>query len=340
MTSADEAMDTPASAQERSPRTGRLLTVATYALIAIGIGGLLARHWSPHHIVALAIIAFSPYLMLGAALALLVALVRRRWTAVVAAAVVTAAGLTTQVPHYIGEDAPRGAVEVRVMTFNLRLGAADAEEIVRRVRHDDIDLLMLQELTVTGLTKLTAAGLDRELPHNQSKPGFIGPEGTGVWSRHPIRNGRLVKGLSFTTPAALVAVPGVRQPVYAMAMHPAGPIKASTFWAKDMVAVPYILRAVPPGVAIVGGDFNATPDNVWFRRILQAPGYANAIDQAGSGPIRTYNAQHPLPLIAIDHVLTRGAVATDVRGVDIPGSDHRAIIATVAIPRTAPDADR
>ncbi|HSI27062.1 MAG TPA: endonuclease/exonuclease/phosphatase family protein [Aeromicrobium sp.] len=325
-----------------SDKAGRgwLLGVVTYGLIAIGVAGFLARHWRAHHTVALAIIAFSPYLMLAAAAALVIALLRRRRIAAFLAAVVTAAGVGTQVPHFLSDDVPGNAVKVRVMTFNLRLGEADAAEVVREVRKNRIELLMVEELSMTGLAKLVAAGIDKELPYNQGKPGLLGPDGTGLWSRYPIQSGHMVKGLSFATPAALVDVPGVTQPVYAVAMHPIGPRKASRYWARDIASVPFILRAVPPGAVIVGGDFNATPDNVWFRAVLETPGYANAIDQAGSGPIRTYNAEHPLPLIAIDHVLTRGAVATDVRSVHISGSDHRAIIATVAIPRTAPDADR
>lgn len=340
MASSDEVTVTPPLVQARPRRPGLLLSVLTYALIAVAIGALLARHWREHHIVALAIIAFAPYLMLAAVAALLIALLRRRWLAVGLAALVTGACVATQLPHVLGDDAPPDAVTVRVMTFNLRLGAADGAEVVRQVRANKIDILMLEELNMTGLKKLTAAGLDEELPHNQSKPGWIGPEGTGVWSRHPIASGRLVKGLSFVTPAALIAVPGVTQPVYAVAMHPAGPTEANPFWAHDIATVPFILKAVPPGAVIVGGDFNATPDNVWFRTILRSAGYENAIDQAGSGLIPTYNAQHPVPLIAIDHVLTRGAVATDVRPVRIGGSDHRGIIATVAVPRTAPDAPR
>jgi endonuclease/exonuclease/phosphatase (EEP) superfamily protein YafD len=86
---------------------------------------------------------------------------------------------------------------------------------------------------------------------------------------------------------------------------------------------------------IVGGDFNATPDTVQFRTILGA-GFADAADQAGAGSTRTYPADrwYP-PLIAIDHVLSRnGPVATDLRTVAIKGSDHRALVVRVAVPRS------
>lgn len=324
-----------------TPRpAGRLLTVVTCVFILLGVAALAARCWRANNTVALAIIALSPYLMLAVALALVIAAVRRRWVTAGIAAAVTVGCLVTQVPHFLADDAPRDSVQVRVMTFNLRLGRADASEVVRTVRDNRIDLLMLEELTPAGLARLTEAGLPNELRHFEGHPGLIGPEGTGLWSRYPLTSGRLVAGLSFVTPAARIAVPGVSQPVYALGMHPAGPVQANSYWLRDIATVPYILKDVPPGAVIVGGDFNATPDNVWFRGILKTPGYANAIDQAGSGPIPTYNARHPVPLIAIDHVLTRGAVATAVRPVRISGSDHLGIIATVAIPRTAPDAPR
>ena len=38
------------------------------------------------------------------------------------------------------------------------------------------------------------------------------------------------------------------------------------------------------------------------------------------------------PLIAIDHVLTRNCVATTVTTAGLPGSDHRALFATIRIP--------
>jgi endonuclease/exonuclease/phosphatase (EEP) superfamily protein YafD len=73
---------------------------------------------------------------------------------------------------------------------------------------------------------------------------------------------------------------------------------------------------------------------VQFRRIL-AGGFADAADQAGAGYTRSYPADrwYP-PLIAIDHVLTRnGPVATAVDTVTVEGSDHRSLVARVAVPR-------
>jgi len=38
------------------------------------------------------------------------------------------------------------------------------------------------------------------------------------------------------------------------------------------------------------------------------------------------------PLITIDHILTRNAAASSIRTVEVPGSGHRALLATIAVP--------
>jgi endonuclease/exonuclease/phosphatase (EEP) superfamily protein YafD len=40
-------------------------------------------------------------------------------------------------------------------------------------------------------------------------------------------------------------------------------------------------------------------------------------------------------VITIDHVLTRDAAAPSVRTIDLPGSDHRALLATNTVPLEA-----
>jgi endonuclease/exonuclease/phosphatase (EEP) superfamily protein YafD len=41
------------------------------------------------------------------------------------------------------------------------------------------------------------------------------------------------------------------------------------------------------------------------------------------------------PFVAIDHVLTRNCTATSLRTLKIPGSDHRGLVVTIAIPKSS-----
>lgn len=302
------------------------------ALTFVGVLALLLRHWRATSDTELAVIALTPWLMLVPVLGLVVGLLTRRKVATVLAAVVVVGCVATQLPHFLAEDAPSDATTITVMTLNVRLGRADAAQIVDTVRSQHVDVLMLEELTLTSLHRLKAAGLERALPHGWGQVG-ASAEGTALWTRLPLHHAKLSLFLTFWSVTGDVVVPGVAHPVRVVAVHPMGPLNPRSAWKHDIARVPALLREQPAGPAVVAGDFNATADSPWFRDILAVPGWANAIDQAGSGPIFTYNATC-VPVIGIDHVLTRGAVATGVRPVSIDGTDHRGIIATIAVPRS------
>jgi endonuclease/exonuclease/phosphatase (EEP) superfamily protein YafD len=90
--------------------------------------------------------------------------------------------------------------------------------------------------------------------------------------------------------------------------------------------------AAGPGAVIVGGAYNSTPDMRQFRDLL-THGYHDAVEQTGSGFAPTYppDTWFP-PVITIDHVLTRNAIACWIMTIDVPGSDHRSLLANSAIP--------
>src|SRR5690242_967205 len=94
-----------------------------------------------------ALLAFTPWVVVPALVAVgLAVMLRARWAvAVAAAAALVLAGVTA--PRALGSADRRDGVELRVMTVNLRVGGADAATIVRLVRDNRIDLLAVQEYT-------------------------------------------------------------------------------------------------------------------------------------------------------------------------------------------------
>ena len=83
---------------------------------------------------------------------------------------------------------------------------------------------------------------------------------------------------------------------------------------------------------ILGADFNSTYDHARFRRLLaQPPGLVDAADHLGAGIVATYPANRRFPpVLALDRVMTRGGpMPTSFRRVELPGSDHTGVIATV-----------
>lgn len=274
----------------------------------------------------------------------------RYWVAVLvlAAAILPWALVAPYAVSGPGPAAARGASSLHVMTLNARLGRADADEVVRTVRDRAVDVLVLTELTGPLAHRLTVAGLQQYLRPVWVDVGSAPAGGIGLWARaadaRPAPAPGRVEPAPSTPQQVTVPVPGTRWPavttrltfgdqqVAVTAVHasPPGP-DGSTRWRDDLTALAGAVRTVG-GPRLVVGDLAATPWNAPFRRLSSA-GVEDAANVAGGGLRATWPAWSPLPVTALDHVLVGGGVA--VRSVStqrVSGSDHLALLATVAVP--------
>jgi endonuclease/exonuclease/phosphatase (EEP) superfamily protein YafD len=82
----------------------------------------------------------------------------------------------------------------------------------------------------------------------------------------------------------------------------------------------------------VAGDFNAVGDHGPMQA-LQRAGPKNATDVVGAGWLPTYPANRSFPpLLPIDHVMiNKDLTATSVTSFTVAGSDHRGLLATLAL---------
>jgi endonuclease/exonuclease/phosphatase family metal-dependent hydrolase len=131
-------------------------------------------------------------------------------------------------------------------------------------------------------------------------------------------------------PEATLHVPGAPA-IRVKAVHPVAPLRDDVaVWLDGMRSLP---RATPDGaMRMLIGDFNATLDHDELRHLISS-GYVDAADATGKGLHGTYPARRRLRL-AIDHVLVdRRARVTGFDVHLVPGSDHRAITATIRLPR-------
>ncbi|KFI83296.1 hypothetical protein BPSY_0392 [Bifidobacterium psychraerophilum] len=78
------------------------------------------------------------------------------------------------------------------------------------------------------------------------------------------------------------------------------------------------------------GDYNSTWDHSIFRSLLGSR-FVDSSEQAGEGFHMTYPANSDLPsVIEIDHIVhDKGVVVGDMKTVEIAGSDHKALLATL-----------
>jgi endonuclease/exonuclease/phosphatase (EEP) superfamily protein YafD len=284
-------------------------------------------------------VVLSPYLMAGSLLAAFVlSAVTRMWLLTGLTAVVTVIAMAGQVSFYYAgrQSETRDAVNVRVLSANLRYGLADAH-FLHDLARNHADLLAVQELTKEEVRRLSDDGIGVEFPYSVLYPG-ASATGIGLWSRYPLHRVPLKRVKNVGLIAAQLRIPGVRNdPVFASVHVPAPVPDVVDKWRTGMRRIEIALNELndtgPGGAVIAAGDFNSTIDQVDYRDLFDY-GYQDAVHQSGAGWAPTYpgNESYP-PVLTIDHALIRGATATSVETISVPESDHRAILVDVSIPK-------
>jgi endonuclease/exonuclease/phosphatase (EEP) superfamily protein YafD len=287
-----------------------LLAAGPALWAVLRLGGLDRAH------PLVAAMAFTPHVAAASVLVVAALAALRRWLPLALAAVATLALGAAVLPRALG-DPEAGGPHLRVLTVNAAVGAVPAEAIAEVVRERRVDLLSVQELTPD-----LDAELRDVLPHAVTRPE-AGATGTGLYSRHPLRELPPPAGGPFAQTAARLDWEGGFEVV---SVHPPPPVSAQHVdgWHETFDGLP---RADRP--RILAGDFNATLDHHALRELIGS-GFTDAADATGDGLRATWPANRGglRPGIAIDHVLvTQDLVAVRTEIVGLPRGDHRAVFA-------------
>ena len=225
--------------------------------------------------------------------------------------------------------------ELSVMTLNCRFGRADPEEVVRCVRTYGVEVLALQEVKGKLLKSLQDAGLNQHLPYLTQ--GTASPDDNGGYNAifsayQPVK----ASPSALDLPAAAVPLVELKTgsgPIRVASVHPKSPQRGARQWGRGIAALARLSH--PPVPTIVMGDCNATLQHPTFRAMLAESGLHDASLHLKAGSHLTFPSASELPsLIEIDHILTDGdLVPQSMHTLRIPGSDHRALVARLTLPR-------
>jgi endonuclease/exonuclease/phosphatase (EEP) superfamily protein YafD len=225
-----------------------------------------------------------------------------------------------------GQQVPTGP-RLRILASNIYLGRGDVKTIVELVREHDVDVLHLVEVTPESAEEFGRAGLFDLLPHRVFRPLESG-RGSAVAARHPLVPLDLAGPALLEQPSARIEVDEAA--IEVVAVHPVPPTSLPQTWKREMGGLPAAPTDGP--IRILGGDFNATLDHAVFRRLLRT-GYRDAAAQRGAGLRSTWPSIGFWPRVTIDHVLVdRRATVVGYRVLDVPNSDHRAVLAELVLP--------
>jgi endonuclease/exonuclease/phosphatase (EEP) superfamily protein YafD len=328
-------------------RPSRLIVLLLLVLLLVPAGALtVARFVEPDGARWVRLVSFTPFAIPLYAVAVLLLLVlawkargpARGLSRVLLAGSVVALGLHAYVASgpYVGGPAAaaQSGTSVRVMTANLGHGEADPARLMGVAVANDVDLLVLQEITPAALAALASAGLDEAFPFHAGEPGE-GTMGTMVFSTAEVTG---ASRLDTTYGGWSVHTSLADHEVQVLAVHPHAPVGDAVLWRQDHQAVLRAAAELGPK-ALVVGDFNATMDHRPMRE-LAGRGFTDAATEANAGWQPTWPSGGEVDvlgfgvpsLLPIDHVLVGADIrATRTESVTIPGTDHRALVATLVL---------
>ncbi|WP_404801579.1 endonuclease/exonuclease/phosphatase family protein [Bifidobacterium platyrrhinorum] len=325
-----------------------VFAAACAALSAIAVAArALPSAWQALPFVPI-LVSATPWFALLAVIALMGAIASRRFLVALVAVAAFAVNVWWQYPFFhpttaltpaadaaVGQaHAVTGDAYARVMTCNVYKGHADARAIVDTVRDERVEVLALQETTDAFVSALEEAGIGDYLPYAKVSSSD-GVYGNGLWSASPLispSDDDVNSSASFMPGGTVAFAGGVK--VRFVSVHTTAPVPG--YWGRwrrslDELAA---MRAHTDTRYVFMGDFNATYDHAPFRGFL-GDRFRDAARMGGHGFTFTWPADRGLlpPVFAgIDHVVVdRDVAAGRTETVRIPGTDHRALLATLGV---------
>ncbi|MEE1296928.1 MAG: endonuclease/exonuclease/phosphatase family protein [Bifidobacterium sp.] len=296
------------------------------------------------------VIAATPWFAAVAAVALVLALISRRWVVAIVSCLCIAVQVYWQMPFFrtsnpLDSQAIAAAATgdtsdnvMRVMTANVYKGQADPQAIVDLVREQHVEVLTLQETTPEFVERLEADGLKELLPYDEvsSSEHSWKRYGNGLWSARPMRDVVAAEFDSVASfmPAGTVDVDDGTLPVRFVSVHTTSPNPGTwDMWSQSIGELSQ-LTAKKDTRYVLMGDFNATADHAVFREVL-GDGYQDAVMADGHGFVFTWpmDRKYVAAGTDLDHIIVgKDTKVGQVEAATIPGSDHRALLATLEFP--------
>lgn len=307
------------------------------ALIVLAVLGLCAvgalRWWDTDRSLVIKAQTLGPFVVIGLSLLLVLALLARRWRAVVPAVLACAVAWAMAGPAFFAHTAT-GEPQLRVLSLNMRWGLARAEQVMAAVRSHEADVLVLLEVNPKAIDRLDELGLVRLMPYRAGQARVDSVKGTMIVSRLELTDIAEDPGdLSaqyLREPEATVTVAG--KPVRIKAIHPPAPDRFGEYWRWGMTTLTRWKDDQPADRPfLMAGDFNSDNGMPAFRALRA--GMLDATREAGLGWVRTWpvEGRRLPPFVQLDHQLSRGLKVVSAGVTYVNGSDHALVWASYTL---------
>lgn len=285
------------------------------------------------------------YWLAPAVLLVPLAVGKRWWLPAASCLVAAVVWIATFAPLFLPQR-PGPSPTLRVASYNIS-PEPDVSHVARLVERARPDVLLVQEVLREAQPDLVRAV--PALPFHHFSPvntRAAGGGGTAVLSRFPLIDARPVRGLpAGSRPTDIVTVDTDDGPVDVVSLHLTSPCRDcatgqsptqqvdSEAWQRTAESDRVVAALVPGHAVIVGGDLNSDTLNAPRRHLVNA-GLADVHRAAGSGPGFTRLRSHGL--VRIDWLLASPSLRPVREWVERrDGSDHRPVVADLALVRAA-----
>lgn len=321
----------------RPVTAGRVLLWCGWAVVVVLVAIAAARvvAWDSLRILAL-LNALTVVVYLPAWPVAALAAVRRHWWLAAVATTVVIAQIAFLAPELTADQSLPPAADhrqaLKLFDANVYQNNPSMAGYAAQIRADHPDLVTLEEASPEDEGKLLRAGVLARLPFRVVVADY-GSRTFLIASRYRLGTAQVeeVDHLPFLVLTSL-ALPGGPLPLWVV--HTTAPVGPSWHnWSVELSRIAALVRTRRPTPLLMVGDFNATWGNRGFHQVLDTGLTDGAAARGRAWDMTWSQTLYPLPPLArIDHVLTdSSAVVTRIRTAPGPGSDHREVVASVAV---------
>lgn len=261
-------------------------------------------------------------------------LLLRRWAWMMAVGVVLAVNINLLWPLYAARPAPSTGEPLRVMVANVYIGNQNPEPVLKAVRAENPDVLLLMEVDNRWLEDL--AELKDQFPYQVvavRDEGYssFGPFGMALMSRIPLTRPQTPRLGTADIPVTVATLEHSGREWTFIGVHPYPPVTPGCAEARNsLLSEVGSLAGKIAGPKVILGDLNTTRWSPHFRELSEAAGVRDSSPGFGYQP--TWPDTAIGAVIPIDHVLISPEIEVIDRRVGRSiDSDHCPLVADLVL---------
>lgn len=256
------------------------------------------------------------------------ALVLRAWWLAMATVLLGVPWIALALPWWTAdaELARPADTDMVVLVSNLQYGEADLRAVEQLVVEQQVEALVLLEVTPEVVAALTGSTIVERLPHRSGEPRYDAG-GTLVLTADPHRQVPAPAPMSFGQVA--VRIDGEAGDWTLLGAHPVPPLDTGR-WRRELATIgQWVDSRGSNEPLVVAGDLNASRAHPAYRQAVD--GMQDAHEVVGAGWVRTWPVESVIPAyVQLDHVLTQGFGVVAAGSAPVTGTDHAAVWARLA----------